>query len=327
MRDAGITRRTAIAALGAATLAFGQEATPPVRVTPDSEADRNRKRVRPAVCAYSGCFAKIPYSELPDIIRTMGYDGIDLTVMPGGHVDPSKYMVEMDRAFQTFQDAGIETPMVTTSFISPSEPYAYAIFYVSGELGARLIRLGAWPPLPVAPGAGPAASQFVQMRAMMLRNDLTQFAATGQRCNITPMLANRAGSFPGRSIPEVEAMLASVPPKVFQYCFDPAQAVIEAKSANGWESALQTALPRLGAVAISDVGPDKDDNNAMKPCPMGEGVIDWKKFFSILADARFHGPVSLHRDYETKSEVSALRKDLAFVRAKVDEAWPLPADH
>jgi len=326
MRVVGITRRSVFsgvaAALGAAQLAFSQDQTQPARVTPDVEADRNKKRVRPAVCAYSGCFAKIPYSELPDIIRTMGYDGIDLTVMQGGHVDPSKYMVEMDRAFQTFQDAGLEIPMMTTSFISPSEPYAYAIFYVSGELGTRLIRLGTWPSLPSA-----AASQFVQMRAMMMRNDLTQFAATGQHCNVTPMLANHAGSFPGRSIPEVETMLAGVPQKLFQYCFDPAQAVIEARAANGWESALQAALPRLGAVAISDVAADKDDNKTMKPCPMGEGVIDWKKFFSTLADARFHGPVSLHRDYETKSEVSALRKDLAFVRAKVDEAWPLPADH
>src|SRR6185437_1948954 len=127
MRVVGITRRSVFsgvaAALGAAQLAFSQDQTQPARVTPDVEADRNKKRVRPAVCAYSGCFAKIPSSELPDIIRTMGYDGIDLTVMQGGHVDPSKYMVEMDRAFQTFQDAGLEIPMMTTSFISPSEPY------------------------------------------------------------------------------------------------------------------------------------------------------------------------------------------------------------
>ena len=43
-------------------------------------------------------------------------DGVDLTIMKGGHIDPSKYMVDLDRAFQTFQDAGIEVPIVTTSF-------------------------------------------------------------------------------------------------------------------------------------------------------------------------------------------------------------------
>jgi sugar phosphate isomerase/epimerase len=246
----------------------------------------------------------------------MGYDGVDLTVMPGGHVDPSRYMVDLDRAFQTFQDAGIEVPMVTTGFTSPSQPYAYAILYVSAELGAHVCRLGAWPP-PLAPEA---SGQLANIRASMMRNDLAQFAATGTRCNITPLLANHARSYPGRSIPEVESMLTGIPPKAFGYCFDPVQAVIEGHSPNAWEAALQAALPRLGAVALSDVALDQD-----KPrlCALGEGVIDWKKFFAALAAARFHGPVSMHMDYAPANGPNAMKKDLAFARAKVDDAWPV----
>jgi sugar phosphate isomerase/epimerase len=159
----------------------------------------------------------------------------------------------------------------------------------------------------------------------MVRNDLAQFAATGLRCNITPLLANHAGSYPGRSIPEVEAMLTGIAPKAFGYCFDPVQAVIESGSANAWEGALQAALPRLGAVALSDVALDQDPGAAVKPrlCALGEGAIDWKKFFSILAAARFHGPVSIHMDYAPASAVNAMKKDLAFARARVEEAWPL----
>jgi sugar phosphate isomerase/epimerase len=109
------------------------------------------------------------------------------------------------------------------------------------------------------------------------------------------------------------------------------QAVIESRAANGWEPALQAALPRLGAVALSDVAlsdvaptdPASDKATGPRPCPMGEGVIDWKKFFSILAAARFHGPVSMHLDYEARSEVTSMKKDLAFTRARIEEAWPL----
>jgi sugar phosphate isomerase/epimerase len=276
---------------------------------------------RPLLCAFSGCFATIPYAQLPEIVGSMGYDGMDLTVMPGGHVDPSRYMVDLDRAFQTFQDAGIELPMVTTSFTSPSQAYAYAILYVSAELGARFCRLGVWPP-PLPPEA---SAQLTNIRASMMRNDLAQFAATGTRCKITPLLANHAGSFPGRSIPEVEAMLTGIDPKAFGYCFDPVQAVIEAHSANAWEAALQAALPRLAAVALSDVALDPDTGGAIKPrpCALGEGVIDWKKFFSALAAARFHGPVSMHMDYAPASAVNAMKKDLAFARARVEEAWPV----
>jgi L-ribulose-5-phosphate 3-epimerase len=325
-----MNRRDAISALGAAALsaraAFAQQpetppASTPQRVTPEVEAARAKAGTRPLLCVYSGCLAKIPYAQLPEIVGSMGYDGIDLTVMPGGHVDPSRYMVDLDRAFQTFQDAGLELPMVTTSFTSPSQAYAYAILYVSAELGARFCRLGVWPP-PLPPEA---SGQLTNIRAAMMRNDLAQFAATGARCKITPLLANHAGSYPGRNIPEVEAMLTGIDPKAFGYCFDPVQAVMEGRSANAWEAALQAALPRLGAVALSDVALDPDPDGAAKPrlCALGEGVIDWKKFFAALAAARFHGPVSMHMDYSPASAVNAMKKDLAFARARVEEAWPV----
>jgi sugar phosphate isomerase/epimerase len=301
-----------------ARAALAQEPASP-RVTPEVEAARLKPGARPLLCAFSGCFAKIPYAQLPEIIGSIGYDGMDLTVMPGGHVDPSRYMVDLDRAFQTFQDAGIELPMVTTGFTSPSQTYAYAILYVSAELGARFCRLGVWPP-PLPPEA---SGQLTNIRAAMMRNDLAQFAATGMRCKITPLLANHAGSYPGRSIPEAEAMLTGIDSRAFGYCFDPVQAVIEANSANAWEAALQAALPRLGAVALSDVALDQNPGGPAKPrlCALGEGVIDWKKFFSALAAAHFHGPVSMHMDYAPASAVNAMKKDLAFARAKVEEAW------
>jgi sugar phosphate isomerase/epimerase len=317
-----MNRRDAISTLSGAALAaregFAQAPAapvPPQRVTPEVANARLKPGTRPLICVYSGCLAKIPFAQLSEIVGQMGYDGVDLTVMQGGHVDPSKYMVQLDRAFQTFQDAGLELPMVTTNFTSASQPYAYAVLYVSGQLGARFCRLGTWPPPAESPGP------LANMRAMMVRNDLAQFAATAARCNIMALLANHAGSYPGRSIPEAEAMLSGIDRAALGYCFDPAQAVLEARSANGWEAALSAALPRVGAVALSDVA--IETVGGVKPCPMGEGVIDWKKFFAALAAARFHGPVSMHMDYETHNEVNALRKDLAFARARVDEAWPV----
>src|SRR5580704_6295574 len=120
-----MNRRDAISTLGGAALAacqgFAQQTPPQTnqgqRVTPEVADAHLKAGARPLICVYSGCLAKIPYFQLSEIVGQMGYDGVDLTVMPGGHVDPSKYMVDLDRAFQTFQDAGLELPMVTTSFI------------------------------------------------------------------------------------------------------------------------------------------------------------------------------------------------------------------
>jgi L-ribulose-5-phosphate 3-epimerase len=300
--DKTFSRRTALGLLGGAAMIAGESKA--------QQAAGAKPARRPLLCVYSGNLAKIPYGDLAGIVRQMGYDGVDLTVMKGGHVDPAVYNVDLSRAFETVHDAGLELPMVTTSFTSPSQPYAYAVLYVSGLAGARFCRLGTWPP---------SSAAETQARGMLLRNELLQFALTGNRCKITPLMANHAASFPGRDLRETDALIAGLDPKVFGYCFDPAQSVVESRAADGWQAQLHSALPRLGAIALNDV--TLDAAGATHPCPLGQGVIDWKEFFSVLAASQFSGPLSLHMDYQPPNEVTAMEKDLAFARSMVDEIW------
>src|SRR3569623_1238076 len=188
------SRRTALAALGGAALALAQEPGFDQRLTPEEIAKRRKDRTRPMLCVYSGCFAKLPVALLPETVGGMGFEGVDLTVMPGGHVDPSKYMVQMDRAFQMFQDASLEVPMISTAFTSASQPFAYQVFYVSAEFGARVCKLGAWPPSTAIPAA-------------LLKANLNQLAATSLQCRITALVPNHAGSYPGRSMSELDALM------------------------------------------------------------------------------------------------------------------------
>ena len=63
---------------------------------------------------------------------------------------------------------------------------------------------------------------------------------------------------------------------------------------------------------------------------MGEGMINWKAYFALLAKASFHGPVSLHLEYEIPGDtpeavetntIAAAAKDLAFIKARLAEAY------
>jgi sugar phosphate isomerase/epimerase len=65
-------------------------------------------------------------------------------------------------------------------------------------------------------------------------------------------------------------------------------------------------------------------------CPLGDGMVDWKRFFAMLAKTRFHGPASLHLEYEIagatpaaqeESTLAAAARDLAFVKARLAEAY------
>jgi L-ribulose-5-phosphate 3-epimerase len=90
----------------------------------------------------------------------------------------------------------------------------------------------------------------------------------------------------------------------------------------GWLIALRMALARIKMVAIKDFYWEKHDAKwKARMCPLGEGMVDWPKFFSVLAAARFTGPVSLHMEYEPADEMAAIVKDFEFLRKQVDSAY------
>ena len=75
-------------------------------------------------------------------------------------------------------------------------------------------------------------------------------------------------------------------------------------------------------VAVKDFYWQKKDGKwRAVMCPLGEGMVDWERFFSILARARFSGPISLHVEYHPADEMSAIARDLAFLKRQVAKAY------
>ena len=52
----------------------------------------------------------------------------------------------------------------------------------------------------------------------------------------------------------------------------------------------------------------------LKQCPLGEGMVDWARFFGALANVRFAGPVMLSVEYQPADELTAIRQDLEFLK-------------
>jgi sugar phosphate isomerase/epimerase len=75
-------------------------------------------------------------------------------------------------------------------------------------------------------------------------------------------------------------------------------------------------------VAVKDFYWEKRSGKwRMKMCPMGEGMVDWGKFFAMLSQARFTGPISIHQEYEPADRLSALARDLEFVKKQLAVAY------
>ncbi|MEP6714881.1 MAG: TIM barrel protein [Terriglobia bacterium] len=300
-----MTRRKVLAACGA-FVASGSGLRAQQTGSPAVFGRSAPKRTTPMLCGFSGNLAKIKYPELGAIAQLIGYEGIDLTVQIGGHVDPRITNVDLIRAFESIRGAGLEVPMITTDITMATERTTYAVLYLTGHSQIPLFRLGLWTD---ELGAGH------QQRLPEVRRDVAQIVNVARQCEISAMFPNRAG-FVGESIPDIETIIGDLDPKAIGIYFDPAEA------GDKWEAALRLAIPRLKAISLQDYVWDKSGGEArMKKCPLGDGMVDWQKFFAIAAEAHFTGPISIHMEYHPVDEPGSMAKDLEFVRKHVASAW------
>jgi L-ribulose-5-phosphate 3-epimerase len=310
-----MTRRRAISGISTAVGTLAVAADTFAQEKPPDQTPRfglsGPKRTISLLCGYSQNLARVPYPQLGDIAAQIGYEGLDLTVMIGGHVDPRITNVDLVRAFEAVRGAGLEVPMISTNITTTADPTCYPVLYLSGHSQVPFFRLGYW-----AYGSNPIRTRLAQVRQA-----LTQILGLAQRCDIAAMIPNRAGGFVGQAVWDAQEVIAGIDPRLVGYYFDPAEATAEG-GAGGWQAALRLALPRLKALSLQDFFWKKDGEDwKMQKCPLGEGMVDWGKFFSIVAAARFTGPISIHMEYGPQDALGSMAKDLEFARTHLQKAW------
>ena len=142
-----MTRRTLIGALGALPILAQTSPVPPPAaesVVKNYGGASDPQRTAPMLCVLSSNMSKVPWEQLGDIARQMGFDGVDLTCYPGGHVEPAIIAVDLVRAFEVVRGAGINVPIVTTKVTNLAEPNAFGIIALSGNSGVPVYRTGLW---------------------------------------------------------------------------------------------------------------------------------------------------------------------------------------
>src|SRR4030081_3407585 len=54
----------------------------------------------------------------------IGFDGIDLAVRKGGHIEPERVRQELPKLVATIRQHGLEVPMLTTDIVDAQTPFA-----------------------------------------------------------------------------------------------------------------------------------------------------------------------------------------------------------
>ena len=300
--DTRLSRRQLLASAAAAPLAAQQPHT----------ANGPKQRTSPGVCLYSGILNKVAYDELGMMLRDTGVDGVNLTVFPGGHVDPANASLHMFRSVEAITGTGLDVPIISTQYVNLTDNTIREVLGVCSEMGVPLFRSGAWH----YGGAGDP-----QVRLGEVQRDVAGLAAIARAAKMAVVIQNLTGDYVGAATWDLSLILRSFDPQTAGYDFDIGNATAQA-AAGGWAIALRLAMPRVKAVSVRDFYWNKDGASwKLTPCPLGDGMVDWAAFFSTLARAHFTGPLTIHMDYQPQSLTAALRHDIDFVRQQLRAAY------
>src|SRR5262249_59114468 len=73
--------------------------------------------------------------------KSAGFDGLDLTLRPGGHVKPEAAEMGLSDAKRLADAAGVSIPMVSTALTDDDSPHAEDIFAAAAHYRAPRLKL------------------------------------------------------------------------------------------------------------------------------------------------------------------------------------------
>ena len=114
--------------------------TPHQPRSPWTRLPLEKRNLKVAIFSKHLQFLKGP--ELASAAAEIGFDGIDLTVRSGGHVEPARVAEELPPLVSLIRQHHLEVPMVTTDIVDANSANARTVLKTLAKLGIRYYRWG-----------------------------------------------------------------------------------------------------------------------------------------------------------------------------------------
>jgi sugar phosphate isomerase/epimerase len=253
----------------------------------------------------------------------LGFDGLDLTVRPGGHISPEEAVAKLPGAVRSAKKAGIEIATIATAINDPDDPLTEKILGTAAQQGIRYYRLGYYQYTD---------DQSVQATVREAASKFEKLARLNEKHRICGDYQNHAGrGYFGASLWDLWQAMRNTSKEWLGCQFDLRHATVE--GFESWPTDFRLIADRVHTIIAKDfIWADK--KGSIENCPLGEGATPFVAFLPMLRDSAFAGPISLHLEYplgganhgDRKLTASgqvvldAMRRDLAVLKRWMAEA-------
>ena len=276
-----LSRRELLATAAAAASVQRSPAAPP--------ADSKDKRF--TICAFSKHFQWTDVKGAAETMRDLGYEGVDLTVRPAGHVLPERVQEDLPKAAETIAKAGMKLTMITSDIVDPKTPHAEAVLKTLASLHVRHYRWG---------GFKYDLKRSIPDQLTEFKARVKDLAAMNKHYGVTAMYHTHSGPREvGASMWDLHRLLEGLDTNAVSANYDIGHATVEGGH-GGWIHSANLLLPYSRGLAFKDFLWAKDKKGEWKPgwCPIGDGMVHFKEFLAMVKKSDFTGPLQLHMEYE-----------------------------
>ena len=271
------------------------------------------QKQEPLICVFS---KHLQWLSIPEAAKTaagLGFKGIDLTVRKGGHVEPEKAIEELPKAIKLFQKEGLQVPMMVTDIVDANDPKTENLLKTAVQSGITYYRMGYLKYDPKISVVKNLEIYKVQIQKLATLNEKYQIHGAYQ---------NHAGANVGAAVWDLWQILKDCDPRWMGCQYDIKHAVAE--GGMSWVNGLDVIQPHIRCVDIKDfIWAKKDGKWENQVVPLGEGMVDYKSYFSLLAKYKISGPFSMHFEYplggaETGKKQLSVSQDVVLAAMKKD---------
>lgn len=294
-----ISRRNAFAGL------IGLASLPHLAAAPVTEA-----REDIPICVFSKHFQWADIGEMSESAAALGFDGIDLTVRKGGHILPERVQEDLPKAVETIRKAGLKVPMITSDIVHIRSAHAENVLKTISALGIRRYRWG---------GFRYQEEGSLPHQLSLLREQVKELAEWNKQYGVTAMYHTHSGiNQVGASMWDLYLLLKDFSPESVAVNFDIGHAVVEG-GYGGWIHSTRLLLPFTRGSAIKDFRWKQNNNGMWVPgwCPLGKGIANLPRFFTMLKDGHYAGPIQMHFEYPEMGGADTGKTQLSVPKKQV----------
>lgn len=247
------------------------------------------------IALFSKHVQQLSLETLAQQLPQTGISALDLTVRPGGHVEPADAAEKLPALCEFLRQRGIAITMISTNITDAADPVTLQILKAAAACGIPYYKTGYFS----YDGFGTLARRKAEVREKFQR--LAELNAT---LGIHGAYHNHSDLFFGATVGDIVEAQRDIPKAHLGIYFDVTHATIEGGGA-AWEQSMDAAADRISMIAIKDFirldnksGYTGSRRSSVLFHPLLGGEVCWPKFMQNLNKMAFSGPVSFHSEYQ-----------------------------